>query len=58
MEADRYCTAVFLEVSQAFVWHQGLLYKIKNSFSTDFYTVISSYLLHRIFKVKYGEVVI
>jgi len=35
-EADRHCTAVFLDVSQAFdkVWHQGLLYKIKDSFPT------------------------
>jgi len=32
---------------QAFdnVWHNGLFYKIKNSFPSDFYTVIKSYLL-------------
>jgi hypothetical protein len=49
-----------LDVSQAFgkVWHKGLVYKIKNSFATDFYAVIRSYLLHRTFRVKYGEVVI
>jgi hypothetical protein len=47
-------------MSQAFdkVWHQGLLHKIKNSFSTDLYAIIRSYLLHRTFRVKYGEVVI
>jgi len=30
-EADRYCSAIFLDVLQAFdkVWHRGLLYKIK-----------------------------
>jgi len=32
MEADRYCSAVFLNISQAFdkVWHRGLFYKIKD----------------------------
>jgi len=60
MEVGRYCTAVFLDISQAFdkVWHQGLLYKIKNSFPTDLYAIIRSYLLHRIFRAKYGEIVI
>jgi len=49
MEADKYCSAVFLDVSQAFdkVWHRGLLYKIKKRFSTDLYSVIRCYLLHR-----------
>jgi len=52
--------AVFLDVLQAFdkVWHQGLLYKIKNSFPTDLYAIIRFYLLHRTFRVKYGEVII
>jgi len=53
MEADRYYTAVFLDVSQAFdkISHQGLRHKIKNSFLTDLYAIIRSYLLHRTFKV-------
>jgi len=57
MEADRYCSAVFLDVSQAFnkIWHRGLLYKIKKRFPTDLYIVIRSYLLHRTFRVKYEE---
>jgi hypothetical protein len=40
LEERKYCTAVFLDVSQAFdrVWHSGLLYKIKQFLS------ISSYL--------------
>jgi len=31
----QFCTAAFLDVSQAFdkVWHPGLLYKIKKKFS-------------------------
>jgi hypothetical protein len=39
MEADRYCAAVFLDVSQAFdkIWHERLLNKIKNSFPSDLY---------------------
>jgi hypothetical protein len=51
--------AVFLDVLQAFdkVWHEGLLYKIKNSFPTDLYAVIKSYLLRKTFKVKYAKVV-
>jgi hypothetical protein len=37
MEADRYCMAVFLDVSQIFdkVWHKKLLYKIKTSHFTS-----------------------
>jgi hypothetical protein len=59
MEANRYCTVLFFDISEAFdkLRHERLLYKIKNNFLTDFYAVIKSYLLHRIFRVKYGEVV-
>jgi len=48
-----------LNVLQAFnkVWHDGLIYKIKNSFPSDLYAIIKSYLLHRIFIVKYEEVI-
>jgi len=54
MEASRYYTAVFLDVSQAFdkVWHRELLYKIKNRFSIDVYAIIRSYLLHRTLESK------
>jgi len=36
-EEHKYCSAVFLDVSQAFdkVWHQGLLYKIKKLYQQD-----------------------
>jgi hypothetical protein len=34
LEEKTLCTAVFLDVAQAFdkIWHTGLLYKIKNTF--------------------------
>jgi len=59
MEVGKYCSAVFLDVSQAFdkVWHRELLYKIKNKFPINLYAIIRSYLLYRTFKVKYGEMV-
>jgi len=59
MDAGRYYTAAFLDVSQAFdkVWHAGLLHKIKSCFPPDLYTMIKSYLLQKTFRVKYGEVV-
>jgi hypothetical protein len=59
MEAGKYCIPVFFDVSQAFdkIWHQELFYKIKNSFPINLYAIIRSYLLHRTFRVKYGEVV-
>jgi len=59
MDARRYCTAAFLDVSQAFdkVWHAGLLHKIKSCFPLDLYAIIKSYLLQRTFRVKFREVV-
>jgi len=60
MKAGRYCSAIFLDVSQAFekIWHRGLLYKIKNRFPINLYVIIKSYLLHRTFTVKYGGMII
>jgi hypothetical protein len=58
MEAGRYYRTVFLGVLQAFdkIWHEGLLYKIKNNFLIDLDAIIRSYLLHCTFRIKYGEV--
>lgn len=58
-EDKEYCTAVFLDISQAFdrVWHDGLLYKIKKIFPNDIYLVLKSYLADRRCLVKYGEAV-
>ena len=54
IEDGEYCTAVFLDVSQAFdkVWHPGLLYKIKRLFPLEIYKLLYSYLANRYFFVK------
>lgn len=51
-----YCTAAFLDISQAFdrVWHEGLLFKIKSTLPTNYFKFISSYLEDRHFLIKYG----
>ena len=57
LEDKRYCSAVFLDVSQAFdkVWHRGLLYKLKSNLPYQFYNVLKSYIENRYFFVKYKE---
>jgi hypothetical protein len=42
----QYCTAVFLDVSQAFdkVWHPGLLFKIKRLLPLKYFNLLKSYL--------------
>jgi hypothetical protein len=54
LENKRYCTAAFLDVSQAFdkVWHKGLLYKIKKTLPHTFYNIFRSYLSGRFFQIK------
>lgn len=56
-EQKKYCTATFLDISQAFdkVWHEGLLVKIKNTFPATFYELIRSYLSDRHYFVKQKE---
>lgn len=57
LENKQYCSAVFLDVKQAFdrVWHDGLLYKLKILLPTPFYLLIRSYLNERKFFVNIGE---
>jgi hypothetical protein len=57
LENNKYCTAAFLDISQAFdkVWHEGLIYKIKSIFSDSIYKILKSYLENRYFLTKYGE---
>ncbi|CAG4981135.1 unnamed protein product [Colias eurytheme] len=57
LEKKEYCSAVFLDIQQAFdrVWHKGLLYKIKKSIPHTFYPLLASYLSERMFRVKYGD---
>jgi hypothetical protein len=42
----QYCSAVFLDVSQAFdkVWYQGLLLKIKQTLPSGYFKLLKSYL--------------
>lgn len=57
LEEKRYCSAVFLDISQAFdrVWHEGLLYKLKQTLPQNFYFLLRSYLTDRGFLVKYDD---
>jgi retron-type reverse transcriptase len=49
----QYCSAAFLDISQAFdtVWHKGLLYKIW-SLPLNYFLILNSYLSNRHFIVK------
>jgi hypothetical protein len=49
MENQEYCTAAFLDVSQAFdkVWHTGLHFKIKRILPSSYFNLLKSYLNER-----------
>jgi hypothetical protein len=54
-----YCTAVCLDVSQAFdkLWHPGLLINIKRILPLQYYNLLKSYLSERQFETKFnGEI--
>lgn len=53
-EEKKYCSAVFIDISQAFdkVWHEGLLFKIKSNLPYQFYEIFKSYLENRTFYVR------
>ena len=57
-EKKLYCSAAFLDISQAFdkVWH-CLLCKIKRSVPHPCYIVLKSYLENRCFEVKVGDAI-
>uniref|UniRef100_A0A2H8TKI9 Putative RNA-directed DNA polymerase from transposon X-element n=1 Tax=Melanaphis sacchari TaxID=742174 RepID=A0A2H8TKI9_9HEMI len=57
LEKKKYCSCVFLDVSQAFdrVWHEGLLYKLKLFLPPTYYLLIKSYLTDRHFQVRFGS---
>lgn len=57
LERKLYCSAVFLDIEQAFdrVWHIGLLYKLKKLIPAPFYFVIKAYLNDRRFFVSVNE---
>lgn len=57
LEAKFYCTSAFLDISQAFdrVWHEGLLFKLKNALPDHLYRILNSFLQQRHFIVQNGE---
>jgi hypothetical protein len=46
LEDRQYCSAVFLDISQAFdkVWHKGLLLKIQETLPPAYFDILKSYL--------------
>jgi hypothetical protein len=57
MEANQYCTAAFLDISQAFdkVWHKGFLCELNTLFPYNIHQMLKSYLANRRFLIKYME---
>jgi hypothetical protein len=51
------CSAVFLDIAQAFdrVWHRGILYKRRSTFSVHFYLLLKSYLTNQHFRVRHED---
>ena len=54
LEDGNFCTAVFLDISQAFdkVWHPGLLHKLKHFLPYSLFKILESYLSDRHYFVK------
>ena len=54
LEEKKICSAVFLDVSQAFdkVWHEGLIYKLKSLLPKQFCEILQSYITDRFFRIK------
>jgi len=54
LENHKYCTAAFIDISQAFdkVWHEGLIYKLRPLFPAITHRLLRSYLEHRYFQIK------
>jgi hypothetical protein len=54
MENQQYCTAAFLDISQAFdeVWHPGLLFKIKRILPSSSFNQPKSYINERQFETE------
>jgi hypothetical protein len=54
MDGKKLCTAVFLDIQQAFdkVWHKGLLYKIKKRLPSQIFLLLKSCLTERYFQIR------
>ena len=59
LEKKKYCSAVFLDIQQAFdkVWHDGLLYKLKKILPHTYYSILKFYLTKRQFMIKYLDAI-
>lgn len=57
LETKKFCSSVFLDVSQAFdkVWHEGLQFKLKSVLPHNFYSILRSYLTNRFFQIKFQD---
>ena len=57
VEGQQLCTAVFLDVAQAFdkLWYTGLLYKLKTTLPGPYYLLLKTYLHSRYFQFKYNS---
>lgn len=55
LEEKKVCSAVFLDVAQAFdkVWHKGLVYKLYDVLPKSFAEILESYVFDRYFRIKY-----
>jgi hypothetical protein len=53
----QYCSAAFLDISQAFdkVWDSGLLYKLRQALPLNYSLLLKSYLHNGRFRVKVGN---
>jgi hypothetical protein len=54
LETKQYCSAAYLDISQAFhrVWHTGLLHKLRQFNPLNYYLILKSYQHNRHFQVK------
>jgi hypothetical protein len=54
LDKSQYCSAAFLDISQAFdkVWLTGLLYKLRRSLPRNYFLILNSYPTNRHFVVK------
>lgn len=57
LQTKRYCSAAFLDISQAFdkVWHTGLLFKLKRDLPHNLFKIMESYLRDRLFQVRFQD---
>lgn len=57
LEEKRICTAIFLDVAQAFdkVWHEGLIYKLRRILPEKYCLLLEFYIKGRYFRIKREE---